>query len=173
MPAAASTFSLNACGLLVQMPSATPASRNFANAAGQIAKDVAVSEVAYGLAIDFYAWAQVKEAGADKIGFVMPDNLTIITPDGIGILNGAPNPEVAKAFINFVMSEEGQKLWLFVEGSPGGPERFQLNRFSVLPSLYRVASENTAVKLVAISGRNRSASASCAASTGCAPALRA
>ena len=30
--------------------------------------------------IDFYAWAQVKEAGADKIGFVMPDNLTIITP---------------------------------------------------------------------------------------------
>jgi iron(III) transport system substrate-binding protein len=121
--------------------------RNFANAAGQIPKDVAVGEVAYGLAIDFYAWAQVKEAGADKIGFVMPDNLTIISPDGIGILNGAPNPEVAKAFINFVMSEEGQKLWLFVEGSPGGPERFQLNRFSVLPSLYRVASENTAVKL--------------------------
>jgi ABC-type Fe3+ transport system substrate-binding protein len=121
--------------------------RSFSNSASQIPKDVAIGEVAYGLAIDFYAWAQVKEAGADKIGFVMPDNLTIITPDAIGILKGAPNLEVAKAFIRFVMSEEGQKLWLLVEKAPGGPQRFQLNRFSVIPSLYALAPQNTAVKL--------------------------
>ena len=121
--------------------------RNFTNAASQIPKDVAIGEVAYGLAIDFYAWAQVKEAGADKIGFVMPDNLTIITPDGIGILKGAANLDVAKAFIRFVMSEEGQKLWLLAEKTPDGPHRFQLNRFSVLPSLYALSSQNTAVKL--------------------------
>jgi len=108
---------------------------------------VAIGEVAYGLAIDFYAWAQVKEAGADKIGFVMPDNLTIITPDAIAILKGAPNPEVAKAFIRFVMSEEGQKLWLLVEKAPGGPQRFQLNRFSVLPSLYNLSPQTSAVQL--------------------------
>jgi iron(III) transport system substrate-binding protein len=128
--------------------------RSFSNSASQIPKDVAIGEVAYGLAIDFYAWAQVKEAGADKIGFVMPDNLTIITPDAIGILKGAPNLEVAKAFIRFVMSEEGQKLWLLVEKAPGGPQRFQLNRFSVIPSLYALAPQNTAVKLNPFSWRS-------------------
>jgi len=81
--------------------------RNFTNAASQIPKDVTTGEVAYGLAIDFYAWAQVDEAGADKIGFVMPENLTIINPDGIGILNGAPNPSVAEAFVRFVISPAG------------------------------------------------------------------
>lgn len=128
--------------------------RSFTNQASQIPKDVAVGEIAYGLAIDFYAWAQVKEAGADKIGFVMPDNLTIITPDCIGILKGAPNRDVAKAFIRFVMSEEGQKLWLLVEKSPGGPQRFQLNRFSVLPSLYALSPQTTAVKLNPFSWRS-------------------
>jgi len=128
--------------------------RNFTNSASQVPKDVAIGEVAYGLAIDFYAWAQVKEAGADKIGFVMPDNLTIITPDCIGILKGAPNQDAAKAFIRFVMSEEGQKLWLLAEKSPGGPQRFQLNRFSVLPSLYAISPQNTAVKLNPFSWRS-------------------
>jgi len=128
--------------------------RNFTNSASQVPKDVAIGEVAYGLAIDFYAWAQVKEAGADKIGFVMPDNLTIITPDCIGILKGAPNADVAKAFVRFVMSAEGQKLWLLVEKSPEGPQRFQLNRFSVLPSLYALSPQSTAVKLNPFSWRS-------------------
>jgi ABC-type glycerol-3-phosphate transport system substrate-binding protein len=128
--------------------------RSFTSSASQIPKDVAIGEVAYGLAIDFYAWAQVKEAGADKIGFVMPDNLTIITPDAIGILKYAPNPEVAKAFIRFVMSEEGQKLWLLIEKVPEGPQRFQLNRFSVLPSLYQISPQTTAVKLNPFSWRS-------------------
>jgi spermidine/putrescine-binding protein len=121
--------------------------RNFTNSASQVPKDVAIGEVAYGLAIDFYAWAQVTEAGADKIGFVMPDNLTIITPDCVGILKGAPNREVAQAFVRFVMSEEGQKLWLLAKKTADGPERFELNRFSVLPSLYDLSPQSTAVKL--------------------------
>ena len=121
--------------------------RNFRDSAGQIPKDVVMGEVAYGLAIDFYAWAQVNEAGADKIGFVMPENLTVINPDCIGILRGAPNRAVAEAFIRFVMSAAGQKLWLWAKGAPDGPQRFQLNRFSVLPSLYELSPQSTAVKL--------------------------
>ena len=128
--------------------------RNFTNAATQIPKDVTIGEVAYGLAIDFYAWAQVNEVGADKIGFVMPENLTIINPDGIGILNGAPNPSVAEAFVRFVMSPAGQKLWLLAKGAPGGPEKYQLNRFSVLPLLYDDSSQHTAVKLNPFSWRS-------------------
>jgi ABC-type Fe3+ transport system substrate-binding protein len=121
--------------------------RNFTDAAPQVPKDVSIGEVAYGLAIDFYAWAQVNEAGADKIGFVMPENLTVINPDCIGILRGAPNRAVAEAFIRFVMSAAGQKLWLWAKGTPDGPQRFQLNRFSVLPSLYELSPQSTAVKL--------------------------
>jgi len=121
--------------------------RNFTNSASQVPKDVAIGEVAYGLAIDFYAWAQVNEAGADKIGFVMPDNLTVISPDCIGILKGAPNLAVAEAFVRFVMSPAGQKLWLWVKGAADGPQKFQLNRFSVLPSLYELSLQHTAVKI--------------------------
>lgn len=121
--------------------------RNFTNSASQVPKDVAIGEVAYGMAIDFYAWAQVDEIGADKIGFVMPDNLTVINPDAIAILKGAPNSSVAEAFVRFVMSPAGQKLWLLVKGAPGGPQNFQLNRFSVLPSLYELSQGHTAVKL--------------------------
>lgn len=128
--------------------------RNFTNSASQVTKDVAIGEVAYGLAIDFYAWAQVNEAGADKIGYVMPDNLTIINPDCIGILKGAPNRTVAEAFIRFVMSPAGQKLWLMKKGSADGPERFQLNRFSVLPSLYDLSPQSTAVKFNPFSWRS-------------------
>jgi ABC-type Fe3+ transport system substrate-binding protein len=121
--------------------------RNFVNSASQIPKDVAIGEVAYGLSIDFFAWAQVNEAGADKIGFVMPANLTIIYPDSIGILKGAPNPEVARAFLRFVLSEAGQKLWLMAKGAPGGPRKYQLNRLSVMPSLYETDPNKMAVKL--------------------------
>ena len=121
--------------------------RNFTDSAGQVPKDVATGEVAYGLSIDFYAWAQINEAGADKVGFVMPENFTVINPDCIGILKGAPNRSVAEAFIRFVMSAAGQKLWLWAKGAPDGPQRFQLNRFSVLPSLYELSPQNTAVKL--------------------------
>ena len=128
--------------------------RNFTNSATQVPKDVAIGEVAYGLAIDFYAWAQVDEAGADKISFVMPDNLTVISPDGIAILKGAPSPSVAEAFVRFVMSPAGQKLWLWVKGAADGPRDFQLNRFSVLPSLYGLSTEHTAVKLNPFSRRS-------------------
>jgi ABC-type Fe3+ transport system substrate-binding protein len=121
--------------------------RNFTDAAPQVPKDVSIGEVAYGLAIDFYAWAQVNEAGADKIGFVMPENLTVINPDCIGILRGAPNRAIAEAFIRFVMSAAGQKLWLWGKGTQDGPQRFQLNRFSVLPSLYELSPQSSAVKL--------------------------
>ena len=121
--------------------------RNFASGGSQAPKDVAVGEVAYGLSIDFYAWAQMARVGRDYIGFTMPDNLTIVNPDGMAILKGAPNLEVARAFVDFVMSDSGQKLWFFRKGVPGGPVRTQLNRFTVLPDLYGRYREEAAVNL--------------------------
>lgn len=121
--------------------------RNFSSSGSQAPKDVAVGEVAFGLAIDFYAWAQVAEVGEAFVGFTMPDNMTIVNPDGLGILKGAPNLPQAQAFLSFVMSEAGQKLWFLKQGAPGGPVYRQLNRFTVIPDLYRKHKEDAAVTL--------------------------
>jgi hypothetical protein len=121
--------------------------RNFAGSGGQAPKDVAVGEVAFGLSIDFYAWAQVAEVGEAFIGFTMPDNMTIVNPDGLGILKGAENLEVARAFVSFVMSEPGQKLWFLKQGVEGGPVHRQLNRFTVIPELYSKYRQDAAVTL--------------------------
>ena len=121
--------------------------RNFTSGGSQAPKDVAVGEVAYGLSIDFYAWAQVSQAGEEFIGFTMPDNLTIVNPDGVAILKGAPNRPAARRFVEFVMSDAGQKLWFLKKGVSGGPVETALNRFTVLPDLYRRYSDEAAVSL--------------------------
>ncbi len=121
--------------------------RRFGSGGSQAPKEVAVGEVAYGLSIDFYAWAQMDKVGEGYIGFVIPENLSIVNPDGIGILKGAPNRAVAEAFVRFVMSEAGQKLWFLKKGAPGGPRLTQLNRFTILPDLYEDMKSEAAVKL--------------------------
>jgi iron(III) transport system substrate-binding protein len=110
--------------------------REFYTGSSNVVKDVALGEVAEGPAIDFYGWTEIAQVGEDKLGFVLPEKLTVITPDAIAILKGAPHPEIARAFVDFVMSEKGQKLWMLKAGTPGGPEKYSLLRMPVLPSLY-------------------------------------
>ena len=110
--------------------------RCFSAGGGQTARDAAVGEIACGVVIDFYAWYQIHEAGQEFMGYVQPQNLTIINGDAMAILKGAPNREVAQAFIRFVLSEEGQQLWLLPKGSPGGPKSYDLARLTVRPDLY-------------------------------------
>jgi iron(III) transport system substrate-binding protein len=52
------------------------------------------------------------------------------------MFRGAPNADVAREFIAYVFSEEGQKLWNWKVGTPGGPEKYALRRMPLLPSLY-------------------------------------
>lgn len=122
--------------------------RGFTSAGGQTPKDVATGEVAYGLVIDFYAWTQINEVGPEMIGYIMPENLTIVNPDAIAILKGASNLSVAQSFLRFVLSKEGQQLWILKKGVPGGPVKFQLDRFSVLPALYdRMDPKQTSITI--------------------------
>ncbi|HHT9124774.1 MAG TPA: ABC transporter substrate-binding protein [Candidatus Brocadiia bacterium] len=108
----------------------------FATSAGHVINSVASGDTAYGLAIDFYAWAKMAEVGKDNLGYVLPEEETVISLDPIAILKGAPNLGLAKRFVQFVMSEEGQKLWMLPIGSKDGPKKFYLNRMSILPALY-------------------------------------
>lgn len=61
---------------------------------------------------------------------------TIINADAIAVLKGAPQREVALAFVEFTLSDAGQKLFLLRPGVPGGPQRFPLCRLSVVEKLY-------------------------------------
>ena len=93
-------------------------------------------EVACGLCIDFYAWAQVRIYGPEVIGFVLPRDLTVVNGDAIAILKGAPDRKLAEAFVAFVEGEAGQRLFMLNRGEPGGPVNHDLAKFSVIPRLY-------------------------------------
>jgi len=111
--------------------------RQFDRFSATTAKDVTLGETAYAFAIDFYALTQIASAGRTNLSLVLPGDFTAISPDGMSILKGAPNLKAAQRFIDFVLSEAGQKLWFLPRGHPGGPVRYSIERMPVRPDLYR------------------------------------
>ena len=111
--------------------------RGFSAGSNAIPRDVVAGQVIYGMAIDFYAYGQIAVVGADKIKYVVPPDAAVVSPDSIAILRGAPNMEVAQKFLDFVLSDEAQKLWVLRDTDPEGPKwKGGLNRSSVIPALY-------------------------------------
>jgi ABC-type Fe3+ transport system substrate-binding protein len=89
---------------------------------------VAKGEFAAGFAVPSYMAFEEKLAGFE-IKFVAPKN-AFVTPEPMAILAGARNPKAARAFIEFLLTERGQKVFmergLFpitprykVQGAPG------------------------------------------------------
>ena len=116
-------------------------SRYFSNSAPKVPLDVADGEAAAGMCIDFYGRFESEAvAGPDGRSRLQYTNVvggTSVGADSIALLRGAPHPEVAKAFIDFVMQPEGQKLWDFRPGTPGGPVRYSLRRLPIRREFYR------------------------------------
>ena len=111
--------------------------RAFTQSASAVPKDIAVGETAAGLCIDQYAWSTMEKIGGDRLAFVLPKGLTVVTADGIAMLKGAPNEKLAEEFISFILSEAGQKIWMLKKGTiPGSPQKFQLNKMPVWPALF-------------------------------------
>ena len=114
--------------------------RYFTNASTKIAIDVGAGEAAAGMTIDFYGRFQsesvAKSDGSSHVQYVNAVGGTSVGVDPIGLFRGAPNADVAREFIAFVMSIEGQKLWNWKVGASGGPQRYALRRLPVLPQLY-------------------------------------
>jgi ABC-type Fe3+ transport system substrate-binding protein len=110
--------------------------KSFPKTASVTPEDVKLGEVAYGLAIDVYAWSKINEVGKDKLRYIFPHGVTVINPDCIAILKGTPNLAVAKTFVEFSLTPEAQKLLMLPKGAPDGPNEFTLNRMSILPKLY-------------------------------------
>jgi len=67
---------------------------------------------------------------------VVPTDFAAVNPDGIALLRGAPHPETARRFLEFVLGDDGQRLWLLPKGHPEGPRRHSIERMPVRPALY-------------------------------------
>lgn len=123
--------------------------RYFANDSKKVVLDVSHGEAAAGVAIDFYGRFQaqaVREPGESpeesRLGYIDPAGAVYVDPDPISILRGGRNPELARRFLEFVLTEEGQAIWQLpatgADAPPGalGPEEFELRRMPIRRVMY-------------------------------------
>ena len=94
-------------------------------------KDVVSGAAAATFAIDFYAFSKIAELGSGNLGYVLPEGETVVDPDPIGILKGAPNPTVATRFVEFVISKDAQKVMILPRDSKGGPTMSFIGKMAV------------------------------------------
>ena len=115
-------------------------SRYFTDTSQKPPIDVAAGNCAAGMCIDFYGRQQEEAVrrrdGSERVGYVSPVGGSVSSVDPIALLRGAKNKGPALAFIEYVLSMEGQKLWNLKPGTPGGPERFALRRLPVRRDFY-------------------------------------
>ena len=74
---------------------------------------VQTGECPIGIGIDFYGFSTEIQFPGTK--YVLPFNESIVNGDPICLLSTSQHPEAAQAFIEFVLSVEGQKIWLVPE----------------------------------------------------------
>ena len=119
--------------------------KGFLSGSNLIPKQIVRGQVIYGMTIDFYAYAEMAKLG-DRIKYILPSDAAVIAPDSIGILKGAPNIEIAKKFVDFVLSESGQKLWVLSNTDPEGPKwNSPLYRPAIIPRLYETLGQRCTV----------------------------
>jgi len=120
--------------------------RYFSGSSRRPPLDVSAGEAAAGVAIDFYGRSQSDAILApgqrpedSRVQYVDPKGAVFFDPDPITLLRGAPNPELARRFIAFLISSEGQAVWqLPARGeAPGlGPLENELRRLPIRRVMY-------------------------------------
>lgn len=110
-------------------------SRTVADSSSTVPNEIAKGDVLAGPCIDFYGYAQVAKAGPDALRYVNAKGGSAITPDPISMLRKPPHREMAEKFIAFVLSADGQRLWVLPVGEPGGPTKYELRRTPVRPDV--------------------------------------
>lgn len=124
--------------------------RSYSASSPRVPIDVSQGDAGAGICIDFYGRAQSQvlleadgealgDAARPRVGYVDPAGKTVIDADPIAILRHPVDREMARRFIDFVLSDEGQALWQYHAGTPGGPVRFDLRR---MPSRRAFITEN-------------------------------
>ncbi len=124
----------------------------FVAKSGDVPAVVAKGEYALGFAVPSYMAFENFLNGGD-IRFIAPPG-AYVTPEPIGIIKNCKNPNAAKAFIEFLLTDEGQKLFidrgLFpvvpemrVEGPPGSTAELAVTFYGGRRSYFEGTVENT------------------------------
>ena len=78
---------------------------------GNVRDAVITGNIGVGTTIDFYGYtAQMQNPEFAK--YIMPQDGTIVNADPIALLTTSPDMDAAQSFISWVISAEGQKIWL-------------------------------------------------------------
>jgi iron(III) transport system substrate-binding protein len=118
-------------------------SRYFTNTSSKVPIDVVQGNAAAGMCIDFYgrfeAGMAAAREGTDRMDYVTPLGGSGVSADPISMLRGAPHPELAKRFVHFCLTQNGQRLWYYRVGTPGGPVKYALRRLPIRRDMYTPA----------------------------------
>jgi len=71
---------------------------------------VETGNIAIGTTIDFYGYSSMEKY--DYTEYVIPMGQSLLNGDPIALISNSENKEAALAFINYVLSPEGQAIWL-------------------------------------------------------------
>ncbi len=85
-------------------------------------------EFGFGIVIDFFGFSS--KASGFPVEFVYP-TITALVPANVGMVKSAPHPQAAGAFIDFLLSDEGQELLFDTK----------IQRLPVKPEIYAKAPE--------------------------------
>jgi ABC-type Fe3+ transport system substrate-binding protein len=114
--------------------------RYFTDSASKIPQDVGQGDALAGMCVDFYGRSfsdELKRAdGSSRLQWISPIGGTSLSGDPVAVMRGAPNPQAAQAFVEFVMSERGQVLWNAKPGRLMGPKEKALRRMPVRRDVY-------------------------------------
>ena len=124
--------------------------RYFTDSSQKVPVDVSMGDAAIGMSIDFFGRFQAQLCrGADgqaHMAYLTPIGGSSVSCDPVSLLRGAgaqapkerrtETRQAAIRFIEFVLSEDGQKLWIYKPGAPGGPEQYALRRMPIRRDFY-------------------------------------
>ncbi|MDR6224869.1 extracellular solute-binding protein [Desmospora profundinema] len=94
---------------------------------------VAKGEAEIGVAFDFMAYEM--QARGENVDFVVPEKTPILV-NPVSLVKDGPNPEGGKAFIDFLLSEEGQRVladWYHIPIREDVESKTPLSLESVMP----------------------------------------
>lgn len=89
--------------------------------------------------IDYYFYlekSELEKSSGIRMRFSIPQETAYFTVDPVSVLNRAPHLEIAKLFVQYLLTD-GQRLWMFSPGQVGGPQRHAVFRLAVDARLYQ------------------------------------
>jgi iron(III) transport system substrate-binding protein len=112
---------------LVEQANAIP------DSGGAPTRAAAMGEALIGIGFDFMAYEA--KANGEAVDFVVPERTPVLV-NPVSLTTNGPNPEAGKAFIDFLLSKEGQQIladWYHIPIHPEVESKTPLSVESVMP----------------------------------------